>query len=103
RQLFDQAALVSAGGRRGRAIAERHRILLDGVRRCRGAAELFGWPGDCGRRYPEVRLGFGPSADRGGVVVPLGILPAVADRRRLAAPDLPLGGCAGPAPAAADR
>ena len=90
-------------GRRGRAVAERHRILLDGVRRCRGAAELFRWPGHSGRRSPEVRLGSGPAADRGGAVVPLGILPAVADRRRLAARELPVAGSAGPAAAAADR
>ena len=38
-----------------------------------------------------------------GSVVPLGILPAVADRGRLAARELPVAGSAGPAAAAADR
>ena len=38
-----------------------------------------------------------------GPAVPVGLLPAVADRRRLAARDLPVAGPAGPAAAAADR
>ena len=102
-RLPDPAAVVPAAGRRGRAAAERHRVLLDGVRRRRGAAELLRWPRHSGRRPPEVGVGSGPAADRGRPVLPLGILPAVADRRRLAARELPVAGPAGPAAAAAHR
>ncbi len=89
------------GGRGGDA--HRHRILLDGVRRRRGAAQLLRRSGHPGRRPSQVRVRPGAAADRGGSVLPLGVLPAVADRRRLAARDLPVAGSAGPAAAAADR
>ena len=40
---------------RGRRVAERHRVLLDGVRCRRGAAQLLRWSGHPGRRPPENR------------------------------------------------
>ena len=45
----------------------------------------------------------GTAADRGGPAVPLRILPAVVDRRRMAARKLSVAGSAGPAAAAAHR
>ena len=65
-RLPDPAAVVpAAGSKQGAESAQRHRVLLDGVRRRRGAAELLRRPGHPGRRPPEVRLGPGPAADRG--------------------------------------
>ncbi len=87
----------------GAELPNGHRVLLDGVRGRRGAAELLGWPGHPGRRSPQVRLRSGSAVDRGRPLLPVGLLPPVADRRRLAARELSVAGSAGLAAAAAHR
>src|SRR6202012_135098 len=102
-RLSEPPAVVPAATRQRRCHAQRHRLLLDGVRGRRGVAELLGWPGHPGRRSFEVRVGSGITADRGGPVLPLWLLPAVADRRWLAARNLPGARPARAAAAAAHR
>ena len=102
-RLPEPADVVSGAADRRRRYADGHRLLLDGVRRRRGAAQLFGWSGHSGRRPPEVGLGSGSAADRRRPVLPVRVLPPVADRRRLAARELSVAGPAGTSAAVADR
>src|SRR5271163_282410 len=102
-RLSEPPAVVPAATRQRRCHAQRHRLFLHGVRGRRGVAELLGWPGNPGRRSFEVRVGSGITADRGRPVLPLRLLPAVADRRWLAARNLPGARPAGAAAAAAHR
>ena len=101
RRVPRRAALVPgrAGGRPDAARGDR--LLLDGVRRLRGAAQLLGRPRRARGRPPQGVLGPRPAAHRGGAAVPVGVLPAVAVARRLAAGDLPGARPAGAAAAAA--
>ncbi len=103
RRLSNPSAVVPAATEQRHPDAQRHRVLLDGVRRRGGAAELLGWIGNPGRRSPQGCIGSRAAADRGRPVLPLRLLPAVADRGRLAARGLSLARSGRTAAASADR
>ena len=72
-----------------------------GCRKC--CPTVLGWSGHPRRRPPQGRVGPGCAVDRGGPLLPVRVLPAVADRRRLAARNLSVVGPARIPAAAADR
>ena len=76
-----------------------HRVLLPGVRHHRGAAAVLRRPRDPRRRPPQDGLRPRRPHHRRGPALPAGLLPPVAERRRLAAGDVP---AARPERAAAD-
>ena len=98
-----RAALVPERARGRPDAARRGRLLLDGVRRLRGAAELLRRPRRARRRPPQGGVRPRRAADRRRAAVPVGVLPAVAVARRLAAGALPGARPAGAAAAAAHR
>ena len=99
RAVRQRRALVPAppgrDRRAPRARVERHtaahvrRVLLDGVRRARGAAELLGRPRHPRRRPPQGGQRPRRAVDRGRPALPLRLLPPVALARRLADRALP--------------
>ena len=88
--LPGRAALVPDRARGRLDDARSRRLLLDGVRRHRGAAELLRRARRPGRRPPQGRVRPRRAADRRRSAVPLGLLPPVAVARRLAARALPV-------------
>ena len=81
------------------AAPKSHRLLLPGVRDHRGAAAVLRRPGDPGRRPPQGGQRPRRADHRRRPALPAGLLPPVAERRRLAAGALP---AARPELAAAD-